>query len=245
MGNAKGWRRRCRRPEEGRRKDAIARAGGNPRTQIDRPTADESFEFRGGAAPAAIVTAVTFTAAGRAHAAPSRETLRMSDAAALDPAALARQLASASVDERVAAAERLSQAGEEAAVAAVPLARACGDDDERVRELAVAALEDMGPPPADAVGPLGDLVGHRDPLVAYWAATLLGRAGEEAAAAVTALTACVASSADMSVRQRAAWALGRIGPAATRARGTLETARSGADQRLARLAAEALDAIGG
>jgi len=169
----------------------------------------------------------------------------MSDAAALDVVTLSGRLASATADERAAAAERLSQAGEEAAAAAVPLVRACGDADERVREAAVAALEDMGPPPADVIGQLGDLVGHRDPLVAYWAATLLGRAGEDAAAAVTVLAACVGSAADMSVRQRAAWALGRIGPAATAAKHVLAQARSDADQRLARLASEALDAVGG
>jgi HEAT repeat protein len=169
----------------------------------------------------------------------------MTDAAALAPAALAGLLASTDAAERAAAAERLSQAGEDAAVAAVPLVRGCGDDDERVREAAVAALEDMGPPPADALVPLGDLVGHRDPLVAYWAVTLLGRAGTESAAAVGLLAGCVGSAADVSVRQRAAWALGRIGPAAKPALGALEQARSDADQRLARLAAEAIDAIGG
>lgn len=169
----------------------------------------------------------------------------MSDAAALDVVDLAGRLASATADDRLAAAERLAQAGEEAAAAAVPLVRGCGDADERVREAAVAALEDMGPPPADVIGQLGELVGHRDPLVAYWAATLLGRAGEDAAATVPVLAACVGSSADMSVRQRAAWALGRMGPAALPAKDALQTARADADQRLARLAAEAIDAIGG
>ena len=89
------------------------------------------------------------------------------------------------------------------------------------------------------------LVDSPDPLAAYWAITLLGRSGKNAAEAVAVLVACVESSADLSVRQRAAWALGKIGPAAGAARGTLKRAAGQGDERLARLANEALEAIGG
>jgi HEAT repeat protein len=145
---------------------------------------------------------------------------------------------------RQAAAERLARMGEDAAPAAAALVLACGDADEQVREQAVAALEDLGPPRADAIGQLIGLVPHADPLVAYWATTLLGRAEEDAASAVPALTGCLASRADLSVRQRAAWALGKIGPAAASAREALGRAANDADPRLARLANEALAAIG-
>jgi HEAT repeat protein len=169
----------------------------------------------------------------------------MSDAAASDANALAAQLGSADPSVRSAAAERLARMGEDAAPAAVALVLACGDADEQVREQAVAALEDLGPPPAQAISQLIGLVAHADPLVAYWATTLLGRAGEDAASAVPALTGCLASPADLSVRQRAAWALGKIGAPAAAAREALGRAANDADPRLARLATEALAAISG
>jgi HEAT repeat protein len=169
----------------------------------------------------------------------------MGDAASPDVVALSKQLASTNAEQRAAAAEQLSQAGEEAAAAAVPLVTACGDADDRVRELAVAALEDLGPPLAADIPTLIKLVDSPDPLAAYWAITLLGRSGKNAAEAVAVLVACVESSADLSVRQRAAWALGKIGPSASAARGTLKRAAGQGDERLARLANEALQAIGG
>ena len=123
---------------------------------------------------------------------------------------------------------------------------AAGEDaDDRVREFAVAALEDLGTPSAADIPALIKLVDSADPLAAYWAITLLGRSGKNAAEGVAVLVACVESSADLSVRQRAAWALGKIGPAAGAARGTLKRAAGQGDERLARLAKEALEAIGG
>jgi microcystin-dependent protein len=46
------------------------------------------------------------------------------------------------------------------------------------------------------------------------------------------------------VAQRAAWALGKLGPAARVARGQLEIAAKAADARLASLATQAIAAIG-
>lgn len=168
----------------------------------------------------------------------------MGDGAGPDVNELATQLGSTDPEIRGAAAERLARLGEAAAPAAVCLVRACGDAAEQVREQAVAALEDLGPPPREATGRLIDLVSDRDPLVAYWATTLLGRAGQDAATAVSALTRCLDSTADLSVRQRAAWALGKVGPAAASAREALGRAAGDADPRLSRLAAEAIAAIG-
>lgn len=169
----------------------------------------------------------------------------MSDAAVPDANALAAQLGSTDPQVRGTAAERLARMGEDAAPAAIQLVRACGAAEEQVRQQAVAALEDLGPPPTEAIGQLIDLVAHGDPLVAYWATTLIGRAGEDAAPAVPALAGCLASPADLSVRQRAAWALGRIGAPAASAREALDRAAHDADPRLARLATEAVAAIGG
>lgn len=168
----------------------------------------------------------------------------MSEPAGADVQRLSEQLAATDTEQRAEAAELLARAGEEASAAAVPLVTACGDADERVREWAVAALEDLGLPPSTAIAALTALVNNPDPLVAYWAVTLLGRSGQDAAAAVAVLAACVESGASVSVRQRAAWALGKIGPAATAARATLERAAGQGDERLARLARESLVSIG-
>lgn len=168
----------------------------------------------------------------------------MSDATVPEGLVLATQLGSADPQVRRKAAEALARLGEAAAPAAAALVRACADADEQVREQAVAALEDLGPPPAESVDQLVVLVADADPLVAYWAITLLGRAGRDAAGAVTALMRCLESPAELSVRQRAAWALGKIGPGAAAARDALGRAARGEDPRLARLAAEAIEAIG-
>ena len=100
--------------------------------------------------------------------------------------ALIAQLASANADERAEAAELLCRAGTEAVAATLPLVEACGDDDSRVREWAVAALEELGAPPAEIIDQLAEIASSPEPLGAYWAATLLGRAGGDAAAAVPA-----------------------------------------------------------
>lgn len=146
--------------------------------------------------------------------------------------------------ERGKAAEELSRLGAGARGAAVPLVRACGDGSEQVREWAVAALEELGPPsPADADA-LSSLLGDKNADVGYWAATLLGRLAGEAAPAVAALAAALSSSPAMAVRQRAAWALGKIGPPAAAALGALNRSAGDENARLARLARRAIEQIG-
>ena len=177
----------------------------------------------------------------------------MSRADNLDMATLIEKLAANDPHRRAEAAEMICHACQAcpndethavASLVTLPLVRACGDGDERVREWAVAALEDLGPPPTGAVQELVQLVTSGEPLVAYWAITLVGRFGQDASSAVAALAACIDSSADISVRQRAAWALGQIGPAALLARPALLQAAGQGDSRMARLASEALEAIG-
>lgn len=158
---------------------------------------------------------------------------------------LLQRLSTAGADERADAAERLCRAGDAARGAAVDLVRACGDADDRVREWVAAALEELGAPPTDATKNLTELARSTDPLVAYWAVTLLGRTGASAASAATLLAGLVDGAADMAVRQRAAWALGKIGNGAIAARDALTRAAGNADPRLARLAAEALALVAG
>ena len=136
--------------------------------------------------------------------------------------------------------------GEEASPAAVALVRACRDEDDRVREAVVAALEGLGPPPVEDVPKLAALLSEDNSDAAYWAATLLGRCGQEAAGATQELLAVVNSAADLAARERAVWALGRIGPTATAALPVLQkVAAAEGSPRLARRARGAIEKIRG
>ena len=158
----------------------------------------------------------------------------------VDASMLAKQLETGEVDARKAAAEQLCQLGEESRVAAAALVIACADDDASVSEWAVGALEQMGPPPPEMIGELAKLAVHSNELVAYWATTLLGRLGPDAAPAEASLTAVLESSPHVVVQQRAAWALGRIGADSAQSHAALAHATQASDARLARLAGEAL-----
>ena len=146
---------------------------------------------------------------------------------------------------RLAAARRLAVAGEDARPAAVALVRATGDAQEEIAEHAVAALEELGPPSGDDMAQLVELLEEAHDDVAYWAATLLGRLGADAAPATDALAGALNPRRALAVRERAAWALGRIGPQAAGAVAALETAAAEEHARLRRLAGEALTTIRG
>ena len=157
---------------------------------------------------------------------------------------LITSLSSSDAADRISAAERLSQLGDSARDAAVALVSASGDDDEVVREWATGALEELGPPMSSDVAALADLLSAVHADVGYWAATLLGRLEEDAASAVAQLRKALTSHPSGSVRQRAAWALGKIGPKAAAAIDDLRRATSDDDPRLARLAERAIEQIG-
>jgi HEAT repeat protein len=145
--------------------------------------------------------------------------------------------------ERARAAEELCRLGDMARPAAVALVAACADPLESVREWAAAALEGLGPPDGADIEQLMVLTRHHAPSVAYWAVTLLGRSGPAADAAVGALSAALRDHAASAVRQRAAWALGKVGQSATNAIDELEAAAASDDPRLARLARQAIDQL--
>jgi len=160
-------------------------------------------------------------------------------------AELASKLADADVVTRRQAAEALARLGPEAATAAIPLVQACADRDEQVRDWVVAALEELPAPAATELTALSPLVSDPNLDVAYWAATLLGRMRGAAAPAVSTLTAALSSHSELVVQQRAAWALGSIGPPASAAIPQLEQAAASPDAQLARLAKAALASIRG
>ncbi len=148
---------------------------------------------------------------------------------------------------RLAAAERLMLAPDLARQFAIELAMMVGDQEESVREAAVAALEEVEAPDPGKVIPLTALLQDERGDVSYWAATLLGRLGEAAGHAVPALIeAAGGKNGDglaTSARQRAIWALGKIGLAAASAKRVLQTAAEDSDPRTARLAQRALNQI--
>ncbi len=164
------------------------------------------------------------------------------------PADLAQfivDLSDADPAKRAQAAEELSRLGPQVAPVAVVLVQACGDESEEVREYAVAALEEMGSPAIEDIEMLAALLSDSKADVGYWAATLLGRLEADAASVVPALATAVSGAGDGVVRQRAAWALGRIGPSAAPALDALKEAAASGDPRLARLAQQAIRQIGG
>jgi hypothetical protein len=88
-------------------------------------------------------------------------------------------------------------------------------------------------------------VNGQEELVDYWAVTLLGRLGSEAALAAPCLGQALECSPFPSVCQRAAWALRELGQSAGPAKASLEQAAASSEPRLARLAQAALGQLTG
>ncbi len=141
------------------------------------------------------------------------------------------------------AAELLSQNVDVAGDVATALVQHVGDNDRIVAEYCVATLEELGPPPASQLDELANLATAAEVDVAYWAVTLIGRCGVAASEQTHTLGNLVVSDAATIVRERAAWALGRIGPAASAAVPQLESAAGATPESLARAVAKALEAI--
>ncbi len=159
-----------------------------------------------------------------------------------DLSTLINGLLDPSAARRLDAAARLARLGPAAQAAVVPLVRAAGDPREDIRQWATAALEEVGPPAPDDGAALAELLGDPAADVGFWAATLLGRLASKKF--VEPLVRAVGDPSPLVVRQRACWALGRIGPAARDAVGPLRSAAQSDDRRLARLAQTALEQIG-
>jgi len=161
----------------------------------------------------------------------------------MDTARLSNDLKSSDSSIRAAAAQQLAQLEAGAQAAAVDLVRATADDDDSVRQWATSALESLGPPRAADAGKLSKLLADPKPDTAYWAATLLGRLEADAAMEVPQLASALDSHPEPAVRERAAWALGQIGPRAASSLPALELAAADSSPRLSRLAREAIARI--
>lgn len=141
-----------------------------------------------------------------------------------------------SAAERLEAVERLARAGEAAQPAVIPLVQLTSDADEQIREWATAALEELGPPPQNSVSQLAGLL-HGLPSTAFWAATLLGRLPSAPQSITMELVWALEEHPEPQVRQRAAWALGKLH--AEESLAALQRAAAGDDPRLSRLADQA------
>jgi len=119
-----------------------------------------------------------------------------------------------------------------------------GSAEDEIRMWASEALESAVQPDAsEQLMLIQMLESTHDSEICYWSATMLGRLGKDAGASAAALEACVRESMYLPARERAAWALSQIGPAAKVAVATLQEASQTAPPRLQRLATEALKAI--
>ena len=144
---------------------------------------------------------------------------------------------------RLAAAEALAGVAADAQPAIVALVQALGSGDHEVINWCTAALEEVGPPAVSQIDDLKSLADSDVEDVAFWAITLLGRAGKRAENAVPVVAGRLADDAAPAVQARAAWALGKMGPAAAAALPALRpaTARTGALASHAQRAVERLE----
>ncbi|QEG36837.1 HEAT repeat domain-containing protein [Bythopirellula goksoeyrii] len=155
---------------------------------------------------------------------------------------LIESLRSDSASQRQEAASELLSFGPDAAPAAVALVEAA-DSDSETCDLVTAALEDLGPPAAEMLTPLAAILQRPSLDSPYWAATLLGRLEADAAPAIGELITAAAEHPQLPVRQRAVWALGKIGPPAIAALETLEKISAEDDPRLSSLAGDSMAKI--
>ena len=124
--------------------------------------------------------------------------------------ALLTQLREPNLSVQIAAAEALANREAKAQPAIVELVRNCGTTDEDLQNWCFAALEKIGPPTIEQIDELALLANSANTDVAFWATTLLGRAGTMALTAVSVLAARSTDASAPEVQKRAVWALERI-----------------------------------
>lgn len=122
---------------------------------------------------------------------------------------LTRELLGSDPSRRQAAADELATLGPAATAATAALVEACADP--ALRDLCVGALEEFESPPNESLPRLAELLSSPDETVAYWAATLLGRAGPDASVFASELERLAGDSSQPEyLRKRAASAIGKI-----------------------------------
>lgn len=124
--------------------------------------------------------------------------------------ALAQQLNSDQLSTQISAAEALAGLAEDARPAIVKLVKYAGSDEEDLSNWCTAALESVGEPSIDQIDELALLASSANENAAFWAATLLGRAGKNATPALPALADRANDPSTPEVQKRAAWAVEKI-----------------------------------
>jgi HEAT repeat protein len=156
---------------------------------------------------------------------------------------LCSELRNPDVAVRRAAAQQFAESPEASHDGCLTLLDAIEDDDEQVREWVSAAFEGMEAPDASAVPTLMKYLASEQSGGSYWAATLLGRLGPQASPATEALVAALLDHGSLATRERAAWAIGKIGAAAKSAIPALQQMLQSGMPRLSRLAETAIQSI--
>ena len=123
---------------------------------------------------------------------------------------LTKKLQANDLPTQISAAESLAGLAEAAQPAIVALVQHCGAADKDLHNWCHAALEAIGPPTAKQIDELALLASSANRDTAFWAATLLGRAGAIAGPATPVLEERSSDGSAPEVQKRAIWALQQI-----------------------------------
>lgn len=159
----------------------------------------------------------------------------------MDPSEAIEDLFAADSAKRIAAAEWFARQSELDPKATMAVLQALADPHEQVREWATAAVESLDHPNPSLTREFAARLGDPSDDVAYWAATLLGRIGSEARAVCDDLISRLNDDqTSLNVRERAVWAIGKIG-APPHCADALTRAAQSEHKRLATLARRAME----
>ena len=159
-------------------------------------------------------------------------------------AALNFELTHDDADRRCLAMRQLAQSGRKQTGVTARVILLVADGNEETREWACEALESAIMPMPNEVNDLIQVLREtRDGEVEYWTATMLGRLGVVASGATAVLASCLLDSPSLAARERAAWALSEIGPAARSAMNALRQIGPEDPPRLQRLASSAIQSL--
>jgi hypothetical protein len=161
-------------------------------------------------------------------------------------AALKSELTHSDVRRRCDAVRKVAQGTRDQSGVTASVIRLVADTDEEVRDWACESLESRIVPMPNEVSELIELLREtNDGEIEYWTATMLGRLGMVASSATGVLATCLLDSRCLAARERAAWALSEIGPAARAALNSLLQIGPDDPPRLQRLAASAIQSVVG
>ncbi len=157
---------------------------------------------------------------------------------------LKSELVSQNPEHRCSAIRKIAQSGRHLTGITAAVILLVADKDEETRNWAFEALETAITPLPNEISGLIDLLRDKsDGEIEYWSATMLGRLGPVAGSATAVLANCLLDSACLAARERAAWALSEIGPAAGSAMNALRQIGPEDPPRLQRLAASAIESV--